>query len=404
MGAADYGGKMLRSPIFPVSVVVRSSLALAALASLAACFAPSDARDTSDTSESAFGDAFFQTQIHCDFPAHVNGPVASVSGTFTYDRARYNGGGYPTTGHVRVELREQNGHGSLYKNLTLDTTVSGDGLTGDVFVTDAQGSPVYTMDLRFDRTPTSIVHTASGATYTTTCLGPEAIPQGADLAPDFAFGNIVSNGNGTVDVDVDVTNQGTKLVLAPNGVRVSIAGVVYDATLFQNDDGHASAPNTLLAGEHGYLRAHGVPAGTLAECGQYPVVLDVDHAVQFGQPDPFGNDARAIATPCIMHWNTPITKERFGVEPPPWLAGKSLSDIVNSKVSGRPDGMLCSGCHHTGSGHPYSPDLSVPMGPATVVDGQTWGSGWGAVFAQQSIKPQPLKDAFTKWRNDGELP
>jgi hypothetical protein len=258
------------------------------------------------------------------------------------------------------------------------------------------------MTLYFGIAGNSTVSTDTSLTYPTHCSNKVKVPEGSDLVPDSAVSQILDNGDGTVDAFVDVTNQGSEGIATDQGVQLTINGYLTAGALY--DSAGAQVPvNTLPAGDKGYIRVR-VPSNVIAECGQYSIVIDTNHKVQSGQPDPFGNDQRNMQTQCIMKWNAPITKARFGQDPPAWLADKSLSDIVNNRVSGRPDGALCSQCHFPGSGHPYSPPNTGNLQPATEVNGQTWGSGWGAVFAQQSIKPQPLKDAFTKWRDDGELP
>ncbi len=115
-----------------------------------------------------------------------------------------------------------------------------------------------------------------------------------------------------------------------------------------------------------------------------------------------------------LGWTDPVSEERIGVPPDPAIADRTLDDVINSRVSGRPDDLLCSACHYRDASIPYRPDIeqdaSSAFGPDTVVDGRTWAGagGWAIVFTRLGgngtfHKPDYLRATLFKWYDDGSL-
>lgn len=114
-----------------------------------------------------------------------------------------------------------------------------------------------------------------------------------------------------------------------------------------------------------------------------------------------------------LDWYGTITPITLGTLPQPEINGSVLDDIINSRVSARPDGLLCSTCHFQDGPIPYRPevasgDRSSTFGPNDIVDGKSWAQpgGWGDVFAalgpNASVhKPDYLRAMFFKWTDDG---
>ncbi len=119
-----------------------------------------------------------------------------------------------------------------------------------------------------------------------------------------------------------------------------------------------------------------------------------------------------------LTWTTQITSETLGETPASYVDGKTLSDIVNSRETGRPDNQLCSNCHYTTTSFKYKPPVdqgrrsgTEEITPTLVIprDGRnsyTWnGSGSTPIvdhFVQSTIgKPEPLEAVFEKWLSDG---
>lgn len=113
-----------------------------------------------------------------------------------------------------------------------------------------------------------------------------------------------------------------------------------------------------------------------------------------------------------LHWTDPVTRENVGGEPDPNIAGRSLDDVLNSRVTGRPDNLLCSECHYTDGPFPYRPEIAQgsqsAFGPDDLLDGRSWAgaTGWAMVFAELGgndtfHKPDYLRATFFKWYDDG---
>jgi hypothetical protein len=159
--------------------------------------------------------------------------------------------------------------------------------------------------------------------------------------------------------------------------------------------------NTLKPGEGGVVYAE-FPVGVLQECNSVALAIEM-HAVSAYRP-------ATIAAYCPLRWSTPITAQRLGYEPNPRIAGTTLDDIVNNRVSVRPnDEYRCWSCHFTGSPHPYAPDPLLSITLTAEINGKFWGGqvqSWAYSLAQQSdqYKAPYIKALFTKWLADGSLP
>jgi hypothetical protein len=201
--------------------------------------------------------------------------------------------------------------------------------------------------------------------------------------------------DGRLRTQIGVSNVGNLPVAGP-AARVRIAGRDVSGTLHQTP----SSPNAIDAGEQGYIEVD-LPANSLTRCGAYRVTLDLDHALQSGAFDPFGNDSGQASSPCLR-WDTPISDDALGVSADPLIRGLTLQAIVSSDTVARADGRLCSSCHFPGSGKPYSPPAGT-ITPTQNIAGRSWSevAGWGAEFTAQSIKPGYLKQAVQRWLEDG---
>jgi hypothetical protein len=234
------------------------------------------------------------------------------------------------------------------------------------------------------------------------------LPHASDLRADGAL-RFSDRGDGTTDVQVNVVNVGDRPASGASG-HVKVGGATAVGDLQQLPGGTATTPNTLNPGDRGFLHLV-VPQGTVARCTHTKVELDLDHAFQSGDPDPFANDAASVETPCIT-WSRPIDDDAAGsaFAPDPFLAGKTLGGIVGGSQIGRKDGQSCTACHYSGSGNPYSPPLaqggSGTIAPDETIGTSTWDApdGYAAKFLQVATKPQYLKDVFDQWLKDGALP
>ena len=225
-----------------------------------------------------------------------------------------------------------------------------------------------------------------------------------------------SNGQADV-VQIDVTNQGA-LPASESKPTVGLFGYAYAGTLYQYWGGTATAANTVNGGERGFIHIE-VRRGALEECRSYSlsVALPNQGTTLYG----------TIATQCPLRWTTPIDAARLGATPDPLIAGKTLQDIVSSRVQGSPLG-LCSNCHNRDAGLPpyYRPNIArgattliepfdaignqvgSPDGTASWAVGGTQPNGntyysWAEWFMSRNDKPPALKQAFAKWRADGAL-
>jgi hypothetical protein len=220
-------------------------------------------------------------------------------------------------------------------------------------------------------------------------------------------------GTPTLGLQINVTNIGDTPATGPSG-RVNVGGYVLSAALYQYYGGHATQPNTVNPGEQGYIQVE-VPASLMAPCTAYSVQIDLDHTMQFGGDQVFANDSGTVSTVCGLTWNSPIDELHLGHVADPSVNGKTLFNIVSSFVSGRPDGVLCSGCHNSNASYPYHPNVppngSAPIDPFLPASGnQTWiclSNPWGPQFVNLPVTVYPhtphLKEAVQKWMADGGI-
>jgi hypothetical protein len=245
-------------------------------------------------------------------------------------------------------------------------------------------------------------------------IGPVIVlaPPQADLRLDGVM-RYYGGGTPTLGLQINVTNVGDAAVTAPSG-RVNVAGVVLTGALYQYFGGSSVIANTVNPGEHGYIKVE-VPATLMIACRAYSVAIDIDHTMQHGDPPVFANDSASVSTVCPLNWTTPIDQLNLGHAADPAVQGKSLSGIVSSFVSGRPDGALCSSCHNSSSSYPYHPNVAPngsglidPFLPAS--GDQTWicaSNPWGPQFINLPVTTYPhtvpLKEAVQKWIADGGI-
>lgn len=216
-------------------------------------------------------------------------------------------------------------------------------------------------------------------------------------------------------VQIDVTNQGLSPATEPE-VSVGLWSYPFSGTLYQYWGGTAATPNTVNGMERGFIHVEVWP-GVLQECRSYDVsvALPVQATILTG----------TIATQCPLRWTTPIDAQRLGSTPDPMIAGKTLEDIVSSRVQGSTKG-LCSNCHNKDSGEPPYYKPNIPRGATTLIEpfdelghhigspnglaswafGGTNASGgtyysWAEWFISRGDKPPGLKAAFIKWIADG---
>jgi hypothetical protein len=239
--------------------------------------------------------------------------------------------------------------------------------------------------------------------YQTRCGASTAqLPRGSDLYP-LGTMRFTTNPDGTLDVQLDVQNVGNEPTSGASG-RVRIGGATVSAALIASLGG-----DTLGPGDTGYLEAS-MPAGSLTRCAQADVVIDVDHAFQSGEPDPFANDGATASTPCLA-WSTPISASSMGTPPDPFLEGKTLGGIVSSLEVGRKDNNRCSACHYGTSGNVYSSPVAAGgsgfIGATDIINGTSWAApgGYAERFLTSSInKPDYLKAVVQQWLDDGARP
>jgi hypothetical protein len=239
--------------------------------------------------------------------------------------------------------------------------------------------------------------------------------------------------SGPSQVQIGVNNWGN-LPAKGSNCAVKINGKSYACSLNQYYGGSAAGGSTTInPAEKGFLNVNGV---TLQECTSYTIAIDANRALQsdYGQAGVFGNDSGTAKTQCLT-WTSTITAARLGKQPDPLISGKTLADIVSSRVIARADNYECATCHNTANVGvadnlpkrywpavpylgPYSPDPTAPLiGKTDVISGMTWQPPLGglvtsnATWAREFIavtnttppygKPQYLKDLFQKWLDDG---
>lgn len=223
-----------------------------------------------------------------------------------------------------------------------------------------------------------------------------------------------ASSGGQDTVQIDLTNHGLSPATEPQ-VAVELLGNPFDGALYQYWGGTATDAYTINGGERGFVHVK-VWRGALQECASYQVI------VRF----PVQNVALTgtIATQCPLRWTTPIDAQRLGATPDPLVLGKTLEDIVSSRVQGSNKG-LCSNCHNRDTAQPpyYKPDIA--RGATTLIqpldaignhigspDGKaSWAYGgitnggsyysWAEWFISRNDKPEGLKQVLRKWIADG---
>jgi hypothetical protein len=242
-----------------------------------------------------------------------------------------------------------------------------------------------------------------GTEYETDCTYTRGnLPPTADLIVDPGLPLRFETLDGQVRARIALLNVGTVAISAPE-LRVRIGELELTGALYDGELG----TNTIDVGHDGALLVD-LPEDNPTRCAEYPVELDIDHRVQKGGFDPFGNDTRSVQAPCLR-WDTPITDDALGEPANALIAGKTLGDIINSRAVARIDGNVCSNCHSPGSGRRYSPPAGVSIGPSTVIGGLTWDGRPGGLvdyFLEATgagEKPQYLEQALVRWRGDGAL-
>lgn len=241
------------------------------------------------------------------------------------------------------------------------------------------------------------------------------IPASVDLR---ATGTVhfTTESDGSQYVMIDVINGGSAPAIARRTITY-LAEYLVQGSLNQYQGGSATVPNTVNPGERGYI-ALTLPRGGLSRCGQYWLILDYFHELQFGTPDPFANDSGAVQTQCLR-WDTPVDSYTFPAgSSSAVLQRKSLSQIVGGFVTGRDDKKLCSECHFKNTPLAYHAPMyqgaSAVIDPYAVIDGHTWADplGWPDLFFRQptdhpdilSSKPLVLKNLIEQWLTDGAQP
>jgi hypothetical protein len=242
---------------------------------------------------------------------------------------------------------------------------------------------------------------------------PPAEPLSADLKME---GTMRFYGAGSsLGVQINVRNIGNRPAVGPSGM-VNVGGFNASASLHQYFGGTSTAANTVNPGERGYLMTY-LPLGAVSPCNHFLTHIDTTRTMQFasgGAPDPFVNDEADVATQCL-EWTTPISSDNFPISDP-LINGNTLGRIVSSLTVGRQDGLLCSHCHFSGSGLPYSPpvarDGSASIWPTDVISGRTWAgpNGWAQLFIHMptdvpglvSSKPYFLQSLVQTWVDHGE--
>jgi hypothetical protein len=275
------------------------------------------------------------------------------------------------------------------------------------------------MNLYFGSSYSSSLNGKDGIQYQTSCSALKSLPQAADLRPDGTI-SLLRNPDGTVLARIGVANIGTKPVSGT--AKVLIGNVSRMATVV------AAPPNSgpILPGFAGTLEA---TFPSLSRCTTYSVTIDTDKKLQSGAPSPFKDDKVNAKTTCL-EFNTPITTETLGLvagtNPDPLIAGKTIDDIINSRVIARADGNVCSRCHHSAAtSNDYHPAVAFnqtsSMTKNTYVSdprannhyaARTWAgepglAGWAQLFALRTnnadpgYKPPHLRNLFQRWIDDG---
>jgi hypothetical protein len=333
--------------------------------------------------------------VHCravnDF-----GYIASASGSLQISsRTQWNA--LNVSGVLEIDARFIDAP-DITRNVTIQGTVDmlGQYLFADVI---SGADDLASVFFAFGANTMSNVQSKDGIQYQTECSASMLqLPRIADITPTKTL-RFIALPDGQLRTQVAVWNVGNAPVMGPVA-RIRIGGLDVTGTLY--DSGATS--NTLEPGVSGYVEVD-LPAGSVARCGEYPVILDLDHTLQSGAFDPFANDSGQAAAPCLR-WNTPITDEALGFPADPLVQYKTLEGIVNSQQIARADGAACSNCHYAGSGKPYSPGAGT-ITPSQLIGSRAWSGydGWAYQFYNQpaGVKPEYLRNTFRRWLDDGGL-
>lgn len=114
---------------------------------------------------------------------------------------------------------------------------------------------------------------------------------------------------------------------------------------------------------------------------------------------------RALTEPPV-DWGNPITPEISDT-----ATGVVFADVINSRTSGRSDGLRCSACHFENGPITYRPegvtvgDSNGDIGPNTIIDGRSWSgpNGWASRFIDTAYaKPKVVQDLMMLWLQTSE--
>ncbi len=369
------------------------------------------------TSEEALSGA--GATVRCT-PTNTFGYVAQIyGGDISVSGPRTQWGMLPVSGTLAIKYGQYGGPMTTRNAVHVAGEMDRTGSYANVHVVSGGGT-LASMNLNFKDSADpnvlafSSVNASDTTGYQTRCNLSHAVPPapGRDIAPSGAMRFYYQN-TVTVGLQVDVYNVG-ELPVTGASAKVVIGPQTYTGALYHYFGSSPSGANTVNPGDRGYIKVD-VPRGVLQECASYTVHIDPNHALQAATPDPFANDTQQVSTQCGVTWTAPISTKNVA-NPDALIVGKSLQDIVSSRVIARADGHRCSDCHFATSGLAYSPPIT--KGAQTLLlpsqnlgGGRTWAGadGWGVHFIGQGPgtggnKPQYLRDLVAAWRQQGEQP
>ncbi len=209
---------------------------------------------------------------------------------------------------------------------------------------------------------------------------------------------------GQQTLQIEVKNVGNGSVTWPtNAGSVRVRHRTVKATLypyFKYWDRTSAGGNRLQPGQLGYLKVK-LPGNYVKFCHRPRITIDVYRQRQ-SPASSFDNDKKTAKAPCLG-FRTKIEKRTLNETPSSYLKGKTIEQILNSKVSGRPDGKRCKSCHYYGGPNPYQPFNYVDWN--TEVTGATWKEYWAWKFLTNTQpsgkKPYGLKKVIRMWAKSG---
>jgi hypothetical protein len=244
-----------------------------------------------------------------------------------------------------------------------------------------------------------------------------AVAYYADLVLDGTVHTYYAGSQG-IAVSIDVTNRGD-YPAGGTGLVLFGSAPCSNATLYQYAGGTATTANTLNPGEKGYIYTllPELEIAVMHRCTSFSVSIDLTHTLQaeVGHSGAYLNDTGTVYTGCLT-WESEINTDNLGQSPDSHIAKSHIEDIVSSytHVLQDPDGgegPVCSHCHYTGSGKPYSPpvqqDQASPIQATDLIGGKMWigDHGWAWEFMQHpDIKRPYMLDLFNVWWDDGTRP